>query len=230
LLTEVRGSEEATVRAKNEYFLKRELYFAKRHRIVKVNADVLKSEEAITIALFDGTALTLEVTSLKVDSNGFITAWEGTIPNPPISAEDLLDQVSTIEEARFLHSAMFTISIAATRYDYDEATGVSTPSYISKRTPKQNPEQGDLSISIFYGIHANISVPTLPERYWIRSLELSPKYHLLIEVDDSKTFPPGPLYDAEHPEIAERRRRYVDFLQSIGEDPRKAKILREEPR
>jgi hypothetical protein len=222
LLIEVTGSEEATVRAENEYFLKKHLYFAKRHRIVRINDAALESQEAIRISTFDRESLIVAVTKREVDRNGFTTGWEGEIAEPPFSAKELMDQVPTLEEAKLLHSSMFTVVISTARYAYDELTGAITPTRAD-----EDPENASPRSSSFYGLHANISIPTLSGQYRLRSLEMDPRYHILIEDDQAKLFPPGPLYDDEHPELGVRRRQYAEFLRSLGEDPRRSTILRE---
>ncbi|MEX2125822.1 MAG: hypothetical protein WD795_18180 [Woeseia sp.] len=57
-------------KAKNDYLLKKNTYFAKRYQIVEVNADLLKSAEKIKISLIGDSYVVAEVTSLKVGHGG----------------------------------------------------------------------------------------------------------------------------------------------------------------
>jgi len=65
LFAPVTGAEEASVRAKNTRYLAERLYVAKRHRIVRVNGDVLRSGEGrpLLLNLFNDVQVSYVITS-----------------------------------------------------------------------------------------------------------------------------------------------------------------------
>lgn len=94
-LIPVTGSEEAMSRVNNPYFLKKETYFAKQYRIVKVNTELLLNADQIKISLFDDLSATLQVTitiSVDVQSDGLSINWKGHFiePTAPVSVDDLV--------------------------------------------------------------------------------------------------------------------------------------------
>lgn len=189
LLIPVTGSEEASVRVNNEQLLKEYLSVAKRHRIVRVNADLLLSEEKIRIALFDGLSLIFEVTDLRMRPDSF--NWTGMISEPPYTVEDLLNMAffKTLEMAKMAHTAMFGISISADRYLRDDNTGGSWRAFHSDRNTldtKVKPWDSSEGTTSFYAIRASFDHPILHAQYRLRSLESDPQYHILIEVDRDK--------------------------------------------
>ena len=219
LFISITPSEESAVRTKNDYFLKKHLYFAKRHRIVRVNTDLFETAVQFSIPLFDDESISVSRTKVEANSDRYIINWHGQIADPPFPAEELTKQGVPLEESEFLHSTLFSISMAAVSHDYDLATGASTPSSFRKTE-----DNAGLHTSTFYAVAADISVPTLPSQYKLISLEMDRRYHLLIEIDPAKMFPPGPYFDAEHPELGTKRQQYADFIYLLGQDPRRTAI------
>ena len=97
---------------KHEYFLRKNLYFAKNHRIVTINFDALISEAPITIQLFDGefvNYLPLEVDQSKRE----VIRWKGIIENPPFTSDELVDQSTSEEDANRVFEAIFGVEFGA---------------------------------------------------------------------------------------------------------------------
>ena len=218
LLTPVTGRELAEVTAKNAYFLKKHLYGAKRHRIVTADIDVLLSREPFVISLFNGDSLTLEPSHNQSYNTGLPIIWTGSISKPYISADQLrVRQHIGKKEAKLRHDAMFGVNIAASRYEYDIESGANFP------TRALRSHSGNSS---YYGMTANIFFPGAPGIYYLRPVDMGGPYHILVEIDPSKMITPGPLDDPENPERALKLRDLEEFLESLGEDPRRA-IIRE---
>ena len=230
LLTPVTGSEEAIVTSENDYFLKKHLYFAKRHRIVRVDLDLLESVEQFTISLFDDVSLAVEVTELDVDRDKLVIRWKGRVINPKYSFDDLNRRLQNPEDAKSLHDGLFGLSISAGQFDYDEVSGANLPSHPRRSYLGRDRRIFDarINMSKFYGVSAEFSGPTLRDNYILKTLEMGGAYHILIEVDPTKTISPGPFDDPDDPEMGVKRRQYEEFLQSLGEDPRRAIIRREQ--
>jgi hypothetical protein len=232
LLIPVTGSEAATILAKNHYFVSKHLYVAKRHRLVRVNTDALLKSEKIRISLFDDLALTFEVTKLEVSPARTIN-WRGRLADPPVSPKDLMVTGSgfkTLEEAESYHHEIFGISISAELYRYFPKSDLYTV-YGPENNPSGNRNPRCIPITAppdsphppVYGARTKIYIPYVgEERFRLKPLELTPNYHLLIQVDSTKTAGPGPLVDPTNPIMAARRQEYRTFLQALGPDPRDA--------
>lgn len=232
-LIPVTGSDEAIAQAKNDYFLKKSTYFAKRHRIVGVNTELLESAGQFKISLFDDISVVVEVTGLRIRPDGLSIGWSGRIIEPEITVHELIADGISPKEAKFLKPHMEKISITAAQVSYDEATGTKYqyffPDFELYRVPSSE-KSGGYDRSALYDVVATIQNIRLPHQYELRPLETDPQYHLLIEIDPEKTFSKGPMEDAENPEQAARRREYRDFKRTLGPDPRPANLHRKGPR
>ncbi len=235
LLTAVTGSEEATVRAVNEYFLKKHLYIAKRHKIVRVNANLLASVEIFRLSLFDNDSLVAKVTELDIRRRGSSIRWEGEIVDPPFTVEDLVGQGQDLARAKMIHATFFNLSVNAALMCYDEKTGVNSPTYARNGDGACDCQSLDpaANSSVFQAVLASFSVLSFlpnaykvqlapPREYRLEVLEMGGPYHILIEIDQDKVISPGPFDDPDNPEMGVKRRQYRDFMGSLGEDPRRA--------
>lgn len=235
LLTPVTGSEEATVRLLNEYFLKKHLYLAKRHQIVRINTDLLESVERFRISLFDNDTLTAEVSELDVSPHGSSIRWDGEIVDPPFTTEDLMDQGLTLERAKTIYSALFGLSIFAGPMCYDKKTGANSPTFARASNGVCDCRSLDpaSNASVFYEVSTSFSVQSFlpnaykvmlapPREYRLEILEMGGAYHILIEIDQDKAITPGPYDDPDNFEMGVKRRQYQEFMDSLGEDPRRA--------
>lgn len=226
-LVAVTGSDEAIAQAKNDYFLKKNTYFARRYRIVQVNVGLLESVERFRISLFDDESITVEVARLKIMHDGLSIRWKGRITEPTLSVENLITGGITPEDAKIAHSAIVGLRIVAAEVSYDEATGRKYSYYFPKfesfrYSNSRNTSGGNASEpekSALYDVIFTIEA-LLPYQYWLRPLETDPRYHVLIEIDPNKEFSIGPLDDPENPEQGAKRRQYRDFIRSLGPDPR----------
>ena len=227
LLTPVTGVELAEARARNEYFLKKHSYRARNHRIVTADFELLRSGEALVIPLFDGESLTVEPSSFEDGSIQSTLSWKGTIANPLLSINDLQGTGGSAVRAKIMHEALFGVRIGAALWRYDAASGANFPYYPSMGPrPPRNQSQGHFAAyPLYYGMRANIWVKETSKRYLLQPLEMGGPYHILIEIDPTKVVPPGPAND---PEVARMRPERIEFMKSLGEDPRKAIIRQEE--
>ena len=157
---------------------------------------------------------TAAVTGLKVDGDGADISWAGEISDP-LRAEDLVNQGLTPEQARATRSNLFRLDISAIRYVYDETTGTSRRFDVAPKNLRS-------SVATYYEAEAEFFSPRLNTEYKIRALEMDPRYHVLIEIDQGKMIRPGPFDDPDSPEMGVKRRQYVEFINALGEDPRDA--------
>lgn len=210
LLLPVSDHEELELRTKNEYFLQKELYFAKNHRIVIVDIDALVSEAPITIQLFDGESINVRPVEI---TRGIIEVirWKGIVEDPPFNADEFRDDNVTEEEANLAFEALFGVEFGASLAEYIE--GLDANFWVHQGQPRS-------SENLFYGISDDIWIRESGKQYFLRLLDMGGPYHVLYEVDESKRFPAGPLYDFRNWSLGKKRREYRDFIESLGEDPK----------
>lgn len=227
-LTPLTESEGATVRLENDYFLKKHLYAAKRHRLVRANVDLLKSGTPFVISLFEDESLVVEPTEFVVRGDGSILIWKGTISNPPISVNELMSTFPSEKEAQLAHSALFGISIGAARYEHDVQSGANftlaplpNDAELSIESQKAHPDN-----QIFYGVTAKFLILPTSREYMLLPLEMGGAHHIVYEIDRSRVVEPGPLRDPENPDQAQKRRELQEYIDSLGEDPR-IEVLRQ---
>jgi len=221
LFIPVTEQEEQQVREKQDYFLKRSNYFAKRHRIVRVNTDVLFNEPRFRITFFDDASITVQRKS--VDQGAMIT-WKGQMENQPISVEEFVRAGDPRDVARDAYSTWVDVSISAAKQVYDPETGRSAP--LIGRDLKTGRPINSVDSSkgqyTFYHAGAEISPLSLKKTYRLRPLEWDSRYHILYEEDPAKRITPGlfgngPVNKAD---MNYRRLQYKQYLEFLGPDPR----------
>lgn len=191
LLIPVTGVELAEVRADNDYFINRHLFFAKRHKIVRVDAELLKSEESLNVGLFDGLTITIARENVHV-SPGREIYWTGLITDPAFDPDYYHKGDRTTEYAHTLYVAAFDVRLSAVAYDRELTTGTAFEATRGYTAPSIGSAPPVFEEEAFYEVYADFSAPTLPGRYRLRALETNPEYHVLYEVDREKIYTGAP--------------------------------------
>ena len=224
LLIPVSQEELAQVQQSNEYFLKARLYFAKRHRIVRINESVLESDQPFIISLFPDTQITVKRDSVEIEPNTLIY-WKGKIIDPPFATSALANSGFPEKEAEEIWESAVGLSIAGVVYDRDIATNQSFPARHERSAQgfKRPEDTSRIEKSAFYSVAINILSPPLNGNYKIRSLEATPDYHVVYEFDMSRRFSRKPSTDEEN---ERKRANYEAYMKSLGEDPRNRWALR----
>jgi len=212
LLIDVDSTSAYAKEVRGYYSYRDHEYFAKpdRFKLVRVNLDLLKSDEPFVIRLFGNDVLMVRKISARSDSELY-ESWTGTILDPALETTD--------------EHGPFTISISSGAIDRNTGTG-ETRNPLDSFAPD---EVGDNAIvERLFAIEATIVIPfemtTMSGEYRILPLAENPDYHLLMEVDPSKKLP---WFDSEADALKagpELRRRYEEQLEhkrSLGPDPRK---------
>lgn len=236
-LVPVTDSEEALARINNDYFLQKETYFAKQYRIVKVNTDLLLNADQIKISLFDDLAVTLQVSSVDVQTDGATINWKGRFIEPSISVDDLVAGGTSRGEAEVVAPHMNSIKIFAAQISFDETTRLKYQHSFA-RFEKYRISTQKFSAdgkSAVYEVGFSIESIVLPNTYELVPLASDPQFHVLFELDLDKTFTkpierPDPNVVGsyiETPENAAKHQQYRDFLNSLGPDPRPSDIHKE---
>lgn len=194
---------EALVRfaGSSNYFLREQLYFAKRHRIVKIDFGVLERDRArFTVTPFDDLVIELQATRIDRSSPGGSVLWQGTILRPALAApeqptNDLADTVD-------LAYRMAVRDVDATLARELQKAGERLP-----RTANSNrPGEGALKMRVMT-MSAAWDHRALPSAIRIAEIEEDPRYHVIYEVDDSKLL--------AGPDRGERASRFLDFKNQL---------------
>ncbi len=242
LLVAVTGSEEAVVRAKNEYYLKKESYFAKRYRIVQVNTDLLmqrgEPNEQITVNFFDGVRLTYDVVDSKIPPGGNSIRFEALLTNPPLTVKDIAETDSSMSQyaAQLIYDSAYGLSLVGARYVHDKKrdrfwpVGIFNNWVMGRPIPLSKPKKLNPRHETFFAVATEIIDPFSRTKYVLKPLVSDPRYHAVIDIDDSKIFtkPDHPndtfpwLTEESKGENTARRRAYDEFRLSLGDDPRSA--------
>lgn len=233
LLIPLTGAEEADARLKNDYYIRKSTYGAKRYRLVKVNTDLLKAKGEISISLFDGQAVRAEARSVDIDTRTGSIAWTGQIIQKMLRKEDLVNQLGSAEAAETAFAGLTRVSIGASLFETDEASGANLgilidPMEILAPVTPNRFEEASKDPRLFYGVNATFTPQIVPGVYVLEPLGMGGPYHLLYEIDKAKSITPvdgfadGVAPDAEQ---LEKMQKYEEFLEALGEDPREAIII-----
>ena len=237
LLVPISGEEMSKVEAENAYFLKKHRYFAKQSKIVRINSEALKNAKNIHIELFGGVGLTAERHQFE-EIAGREIVWTGMVTDPAFD-RSRYDHGSK-EKADCQYQTDFRIRLIGRSFDREIYSGA-----VFESGQDFMPKQGslvDIRRNDFYTVLADIRLPTLPSQYKIRALEMSPEFHILIEVDRNLEYPAGEISRPSEAvlellrrysevdenaiettviELKERQRKHEEFLRDLGPDPRR---------
>lgn len=226
LLMNVDPASSIVKEARGYYSYRDHEYFAKpnRYKLVRVNLELLESDEPFAISLFDDDVLIVEKIAARNES-GLYGMWTGTVlsPSPPI--EVFLTDGATTQDATEARRRWFTISISSGAVDRNTATGETRDPQLSF-SPDEITETA--VVERLFAVESTIIIPfeitTISGEYHLQPLRENPDYHLLMEIDPSKKLP---WFDSEADALKagpEYKRRYEEQLEhkkSLGPDPRR---------
>ena len=218
LLIPVDRSVIATISQENDYFIKPRLYFAKRHRFVRLNEAVLRSDEPFTISLFPDTKLTVTRDSVRIRPEKSIY-WKGKITNPDFPLNTFANSGMPEDEAIIVWETIVGLSIMGVAYDRDIASNQAYPANSERNAQgfKRPNDPTRITKAAFYSFAVNITLPSSGSSFQIRALEATPELHIVYEAEKSREFAVG---GSAHPENERRRKEYDDYMKTLGENPR----------
>lgn len=214
LFIPVEGDELDQVLIDNEYFVLKQAFVTKRHRIVRVNEQVLREQETLEINLFPDTNYLVRRESPR-DQWGEVIHWQGWVINPTRAHPNGgADEGAADSHWADTHAVRFT----GVAFDVDKLTGRSfaARSPVNVQGCKRPSDPSQLRHAAFYGFVGEISAPLQLDNFRLISLSASPQYHLIGEFDTMKMLRLHP----ENREQTELRQQYNEYLKSIGPDPR----------
>lgn len=247
LLISVTGEENRRVAAANEYFLKKDGYFAKRHRIVRLNTDLLfGSETNLTITLFDDVSFRVNRIEIERRNGGDVFTWHGQY-ELPFNREAYIkaNRHMSVENANRRYDNLVDLKISGSLYVFDrdvaqaeEISGMRQDSQTGLIVNERLRLAGKLQRgTVVYSINSDLR-PLLPPEaprqdgspfygmFQIRSLPMDLRYAAVYEIDPSKNVK---LVDGARSLTSsevDKHRRYREFVDSLGENPREAALRR----
>lgn len=236
LILPLTEAEEAEVCAKNEYFIRKHAYVAKRYRLVKVNADLLRETGRLSIEFFNDERVDVDGTKVDINTVTGAISWFGILDVPDqLTKEDLISRVGSEAAAEAMHKSIYGVNIQANLYETDHRSGANLEATVDPREfllPSEQRanryEAARTDKNKFYGVEATFKALKAPTGIVLTPLGMGGPYHILFEVDETKIrdFRLAP----DDPENLRRRREYDQFLKSLGDDPsRRAACGRKQP-
>ena len=235
LLEPLSESEADDAIARNDYFIRKYTFAAKRYRLVKVNVAALESRESIVIPLFDDEQIVVSFKDMRINefSGGYV--WRGSLVQDDVTVEAILDHVPNVDAAQKILESMTDVSISVDLLERDVKSGANlNPVYsiaeaLSKEKPNRFAERHS-NPNYVQGISADLATITnrspYPE-YLIRMLGMGGPYHVLVEVDPSRILVSSDdaiAVDDQGPVKEE------SAVQELDEEERRRQILRGEIR
>lgn len=246
LLEPLTKSEEAVARAENHYFIREATFAAKRHRLVKVDIDLLETRGEIVIPLFDGEKMVVDFKDIKIDKVGGGFRWDGRLVQDKFTEGLFLDHlpVSNVDAAGLIFESLTEVTIIVDLYERDRKSGANLipvttfadamspnkPDRYAQRHSNANPDN-------ILGVTATLYPQIIPGEYRLQMLGMGGPYHILYEVDPSRELiaendvvePDGSVADAFPSASENEKRKYhtlqqeIDaFRESQGENPHDA--------
>ena len=230
-LVPISSDEEQTLAQRNDYFLKKHGYIAKRQQIVRVDAGLLTEADSFRITFFEDAAITVRVKDVDIVHEGKAIRWTGEIIDPDLSAARLIDDGVDSDEAKVAAAELSKISIGAYQVALDQNQRRKyqiRSNRFDDIVKRRVAGSIDYDVSETFGVYFDELNPNRYSRFRLIPFDQEPGYHLLIEVDRDKIVPARPHSGIEDAENARKRIEYQQFLDSLGPDPNQAILQREE--
>jgi hypothetical protein len=201
----------------SNYFLREQLYFAKRHRIVKINFDVLERDGArFTVTPFDDLAVELQATRIDRSSPGGSVLWQGRILRPVVGPDlelELddeqrdaeLDLVNTVDLA--YRWAVRDVRPALARVLAGD--GAPVPRIANAAGAASSMKGAAMKMRVMT-MSAAWNLEAVPTTLRIAEIDEDPRYHVVYEEDPSKLL--------VGPQRGERARRFHAFMSQLAQE------------
>lgn len=240
ILVPEQDAEFANELVANSQFIQKELYFAKRWRVVRVNTDLLLSDQTeLSLPLFDSTAIPVTRDKLEERNARSTFTWYGHCDYKSFSLESFItfNPQRSEDEARRLYNNLVGVQITGERFVYDEDPAQSVAlsgmhfDNESGRFVYERERHGDLEDrgTVVYDVRFDLR-PVLPPsarppgqqlgtvEYRLRSMPVDRKYAILYEVDEAKLVPRIEVGAIPTPEQSAKIERYRRHLEALEKD------------
>lgn len=225
----------------NQRFVSERLYFAKRHRVVEVDADALRKSKRSNVTLFKGgqrhTIRRRQLTDSQIHG---AARWIGNIELPGLHlSEDELtaDEVEAISNSGLtldqINSQLGRVELFLLDWDINQTTGEAVLSAERRSqtlgpSPVPTEDNNAYNERAFATISGEIDLSAVGGGvYKIEPLKYSPRYHLIYEVDKSKTFgivEPAPETGGAISEAQRKKRAFDEYVSTLPAEPKRKVI------
>lgn len=223
----------------NSRFMSERLYFAKRHRIVEINVPMLREASIDSVTLFDGEEkVSLRRERIHVGQIHGAATWIGNIalPRENLTRANLskadLEQIEnsgiTLEQ---IISQIGRVELQILYWDIDLTTKEAYPSAERRHkqvgpTPVAGAAVGDVEEHAFATVRGQIDLSVLGRgMYRLEPLRHSPRYHILYEVDRTKTFGVVEVDPSAKTEISDEGQKKLDYNKFLKSLPRRTEVV-----
>ncbi len=190
----------------NQFSLKRATYFGKRHRIVKVNMDLLVDNgRAFVVNPFDDIQFIVNTAEIKVYGGGLSQRWVGNLLDPRLDLAEADIPVAFKKQLNTLGINISATRIVKPAHHFDKDTKVGITSDPNKEV-------------ITSKIYVSGKFPEYGVRYRLLPINQSADYHLIIELDNSKQLMSGKSAIAQ-----QRRNAHLEFSERLNLEEAKSK-------
>lgn len=226
---------ESRIIQENRFDVEEAAFFAKRYRIVRLNTDLLFEDTSeIAISPFPDVTIRLRKQSFNRRNNDLGFTWTGRYTDTPLSRQEFIAQqgpsdASAERTAGRIYDKIFSVRITGSKYTFDQKTGKTKSLSGMRYDPVQRRHVTEHEkfladsrpdLAVFYEVLFNLHPPAIDSEsnfpysaaYLLRSLPGDRRYHVIYELDESKTVPTRLENAKPTAEQAERLRRYNDDL------------------
>lgn len=198
LFKEVNHKKSQKLSEYNDLFLRKALYFSARHRLVQINTSLLTSSNKdgkFILNLFDDVTINVQSKRMTFTSP-FHGAWYGEMETAP-SINDEINQLTAYERGNFSTEEFksFFTDIVFYFEDWDVDLVANSASFshenkvgITSTVPIQDTALPKLKRRAFRTVSGRFTELFSGRTFVIMPLKYTPKYHVIYEQDDSKTF------------------------------------------
>lgn len=240
LFKEVDKGKVEKVSAYNHTFLSKQIYFAKQHRIVEVDTDLLFGDDEFSMRLADDITIRVKRTKLVEFPQRKSAMWHGIVVSPGVSLAEMEVTEEKLAESGHtkaqLHQLVFGFLLHMNQWDVEQRSGkaiLSSQRKYGVTSPEpifEMPDMVPVHEGAFRSVSGEITV-FVPggARYRLAPLRFTPKYHLVLEVDPLKaySYPEANDFSTHAEEAREKVRAYQSYLKSLPSV--EGKVVMDEP-
>ncbi len=196
----------------NNFFLRQDLYFARKHRIVTVDFDALGAPGSeFTMTLFPNLVLTVQTLSLQPDpTNPDQNFWRGKIVGLRENNKDVSLSGFDDEDLSFVFSFGYIFPDISPELSEELTKDAETGFGTDVLRPAGQTTKPRIGVRI---VGAHIDVPLHKDPILISAVPEDPRFHVVYEQNlDKQNF--------KGADKAEQQRKYREFLDSLDKERR----------
>ncbi|XOV85289.1 MAG: hypothetical protein ACFHXK_09265 [bacterium] len=190
---------ESLLAAQDAQSVLKNIYFARHHRIVRLDPEVLMQESEFKVSLFDGEEIRLRTSSIT--PTGIHVEWKGELVDqytdlPPAIIDPESGEQITGKEAEALWQAARELQLRVVSWDVDQDTGLIAPQ--GQRVLADAPTiRPSLRRNVYTTIEGSLKLHSLGKTIVFKNIPEHPDLQLMYEVNEHGRKDSGPNQSAE---------------------------------